>query len=215
MALKDEIEAMANFCVHLRSVWRHYEILFEEGELRRTLLHRVAPTFFGDLNQVLIEQLVLQICRLTDPAVTNGRTNLTLDYVLQEVDFTGAPEQQARATALRDSIKVFRSKVVPARNRLIGHLDRDAVIAGVPLGGASEAEWTQFWEDLDQFLNLVHTRYVDPSGTFHLNDVGMISDADSLVKALKESTYFHLALNNNAITQPLADIAFDSEFTDA
>jgi hypothetical protein len=47
MALKVEIEAMANFCVHLRSVWRHYEILFEEGELRRTLLHRVAPTFFG------------------------------------------------------------------------------------------------------------------------------------------------------------------------
>jgi hypothetical protein len=43
----------------------------------------------------------------------------------------------------------------------------------------------------------------------------MISDADSLVKALKESTYFHLALNNNAITQPLADIAFDSEFTGA
>ena len=93
MALKDEIEAMVNFCVHLRSVWRHYEILFEEGVLRRTLLHRVAPTFFGDLNQVLIEQLVLQICRLTDPAVTTGRTNLTLDYVLQEVDFTGAPEQ--------------------------------------------------------------------------------------------------------------------------
>lgn len=59
MALKDEIEAMANFCVHLRSVFRHYEILFEEGEFRRTLLHRTAPVFFGDLNQLLIEQLVL------------------------------------------------------------------------------------------------------------------------------------------------------------
>jgi hypothetical protein len=45
MALKDESEAMAHFCVHLRSVWRHYEILFEEGELRRTLLHATAPVF--------------------------------------------------------------------------------------------------------------------------------------------------------------------------
>jgi len=146
--------------------------------------------------------------------MSGKRANLTLDHVLGEADF-GSPALQARAEALRDSIDAFRSKIVPARNRLIGHLDRDAVMAGVPLGGASEADWAQFWDDLDQFLNLVHTRYVDPSGTFHLNDVGMISDADSLVKALKESTYFHLALNNNAITQPLADIAFDSEFTGA
>ncbi|PLR26842.1 hypothetical protein SGCZBJ_08760 [Caulobacter zeae] len=214
MALKDEILAVANFSVHLRSLWRHYQILFEDGELRRNLLHRVAPTFFDDLNQILIEQLILQICRLTDPAVTMKRTNLSLDYVLGEADF-GLPVQRARAQTLRDSIEAFRTKIIPARNRLIGHLDRDAVMAGVPLGGANEADWIQFWEDLDQFLNLIHTRYVDPSVTFHLNNVGMISDADSLVEALKESTYFHLALAESAITLPLAEIASRSEFRDA
>jgi hypothetical protein len=215
MALKDEIEAMANFCVHLRSVWRHYEILFEEGDLRRTLLHRIAPVFFGDLNQLLIEQLVLQICRLTDPPVTMRRTNLTIDYVMREADFSGAPEDLARVTALRDSIHQFRSKIIPARNRLIGHLDRDAVMTGQPLGPASESEWTQFWDDLEQFLQVVYTRYVDSSGVFMLNDVGMISDADSLVKALKESTYFHRTLDNHALTQQVADIGFNSEFTNA
>lgn len=215
MALKDEIEAMAQFCVHLRSVWRHYEILFEEGELRRTLLHRIAPVLFGDLNQLFIEQLVLQICRLTDPPVTMGRTNLTIDYVIREADFSGAPGDQARIKKLRDSIHQFRSKIVPARNRLIGHLDRDDVMAGQPLGPASEAEWKQFWDDLEQFLHLVHTRYVDPGGHFMLNAVGMISDANSLVKALKESTYFHRALDDHIITRRVADIGFDSEFTNA
>ncbi|WP_296745747.1 hypothetical protein [Mesorhizobium sp.] len=215
MALKDEIEAMAHFCVHLRSVWRHYEILFEEGELRRTLLHRIAPVFFGDLNQLLIEQLVLQICRLTDPPVTMGRTNLTIDYVIGEADFSGAPADQARIKTLRDGIHDFRSKIVPARNRLIGHLDRDAVMAGQPLGPASDAEWKQFWDDLEQFLQLVHTRYVDPNGHFMLNDVGTSSDADSLVEALKESTYFHHALNDHALTQRVADIGFSSEFSNA
>lgn len=215
MALKDEIEAMTNFCVHLRSVFRHYEILFEEGELRRTLLHRTAPVFFGDLNQLLIEQLVLQICRLTDPPVTMGRTNLTIDYVIREADFSGAPEDHARVSALRDRIHQFRSKILPARNRLIGHLDLVAAMAGQPLGPASDAEWAQFWDDLEQFLHLVYTRYVDPGGHFMLNDVGMISDADSLVKALKESTYFHRALNDHSLTQRLADIGFNSEFSDA
>jgi len=215
MALKDEIEAMANFCVHLRSVWRHHEILYDEGDLRRLLLHRVAPTFFSDLHQVLIEQLVSQICRLTDPPVTLGKANLTIDYVLREADFTGAPEELARALAVRDRIQSFRAKILPARNKLISHLDLDAVMAGKPLGPASTTEWAQFWDDLEEFIHVVHTRYVDPSGIFMLNDVGMISDAESVVKALKESTYFHLALNNNDLTQPLADIAFDSEFTNA
>ena len=215
MTLKDEIEAMANVCVRLRSIWRHYEILFEEGELRRTLMHRIAPVFFGDLNQLLIEQLVLEVCRLTDPAVTKGRTNLTIDYVMRESDFAGAPEDFDRLITLRDNIHQFRSKIIPARNRLIGHLDRDAVMAAQPLGPTSEAEWTQFWNDLEEFLNVVHKRYVDPSGSFMLNNVGMISDADSLVKALKESTYFHCALDDHALSGRVADIGFESEFTNA
>jgi hypothetical protein len=117
-----------------------------------------------------------------------GRINLTIDDGIREADFSRAPEDQARIKKLRDSIHLFRSKIIPARNRLIGHLDLDAVMAGQPLGPASEAEWKQFWDDLEQFLHLVHTRYVDPSGHFVLNDVGMISDPDSLVKALKETS---------------------------
>jgi AbiU2 len=206
---------VTHFCVHMRSVWRHYEIFFEEGELRRTMLHRIAPIFFGDLNQVLIEQLVLQICRLTDPETTMGRKNLTIDYVVNNGDFSATPGKLAQIKALRDSIHQFRSKIVPARNRLIGHMDRDAVMAGMPLGGASEAAWLQFWDDLDEFLHIVHTRYVDPGGHFRLKDVAMISDADSAVKALKDSTYFHAALGANKITQTLVDIAFSSEFSAA
>ena len=184
MLSADEVAAMANFCVHLRSVWRHYEILFEEGELRRNLLHRIAPTFFGDLNQVLIEQLVLQICRLTDPEITMGRTNLTIDYVVRNADFSAAPGDLARITVLRDSIHQFRSKIVSARNRLIGHLDRDAVMAGMPLGGASGAEWLKFWEDLNEFLHVVYKRYVDPGGTFYLNDVGLIADSGLIAPSI-------------------------------
>jgi hypothetical protein len=56
-------------------------------------------------------------------------------------------------------------------------------------------------DDLEQFLHLVHTRYVDPCGLFMLNDIGMISDAESLVKGLKESTYFHRALDDHTLTQ--------------
>jgi AbiU2 len=215
MLTADEVKTVTHYCVHLRSVWRHCQILFEEGQLRRTLLHRIAPVFFGDLNQILIEQLVLQICKLTDPETTMGRKNLTIDYLVDNGEFSADPAEFPKIKTLRDSIHQFRSTILPARNRLISHMDRDAVMAGVSLGGASEAAWLRFWDDLDELVHLVYSRYVDPGGHFHLNDIGMISDADSVVKALKESTYFHAALRANEITQILADIASNSEFSEA
>ena len=215
MVTADEVTTVVNYSVHLRSVWRHYQIFFEESELRRTMLHRIAPTFFGDLNHILIEQLVLQVCKLTDPQATGGRKNLTIDYLVDNADFTTAPADHDKAKALRDRIVQFRATIAPARNKLISHLDRDSVMAGVPLGGAGDAQWLQFWEDLDALLHLLHVRFVDPSGHFHLNEVGMISDADSVVKALKESTYFHEALRRSGMAEGLADIAFNSEFSDA
>ncbi len=57
---KDDVEAFRNFCVSLRSIFRHFQILFEEGaDLRRELLQSIAPTLFGDINQMLIEHLIL------------------------------------------------------------------------------------------------------------------------------------------------------------
>jgi len=42
----DDVDAFCNFCVSLRSIYRHYQILFEEGaDLRRELLQSIAPTF--------------------------------------------------------------------------------------------------------------------------------------------------------------------------
>lgn len=91
MVTAKEVEAVTRYCVSLRSFWWHYRLFYEEGELRRTMLHRIAPIFFGDLNPMLNEHLVLQICKLTDPETTMGRKNLTIDYLVNNGDFTAAP----------------------------------------------------------------------------------------------------------------------------
>ena len=57
--------------------------------------------------------------------------------------------------------------------------------------------------------------YIDPAGHFYLNGVGYLSDADSLIKCLKESTYFHTLLHDKTLTQKCADIAFTSKYSEA
>ena len=212
----DDVDAFCNFCVSLRYIYRHYQILFEEGaDLRRELLQSIAPTFFNDIRELLVEYLILQICKLTDEEESFGRKNLTVKFLVNNSDFSTAPGELDKLKRLTGSMDVFREKIRPARNRLIGHLDRLSVLDGNALGAAEKSEWDQFWLDLQDFVRIVHKHYIDKSGHFYLNDVGYLSDADSLVKALKESTYFHALLEDNQLTQKCADVAFASKYFEA
>jgi hypothetical protein len=210
-----DVEAFCTFCVSLRSFWRHYQIVFEGTDLQRELLQKMAHTFFRDLNQLLVEHLILQICKITDPEESMGRKNLTVKFLLNNSDFSTTPSDLDKLRRLSDNMHQFRAKIVPARNKLIGHLDRESVLLGQPLGGADESEWQHFWLDLQDFLQIIHKRYIDADGHFYLNGIGQLSDADSLVKALKESTYFHAILNDKTLTKKAADVAFASKYYEA
>jgi transcriptional regulator with XRE-family HTH domain len=213
---KEDVEAFCNFCVSLRSTFRHYQTIFEEGaDLRRELLRSIAPTFFGDLNLMLIEHMVLQICKITDREETAGHTNLTVAFLLNNCDFSAASTEMDRLKRLSDSMHAFRAKIISARNKLIGHLDRRSVRDGKALGATDKKLWTQFWLDLQDFLHILHKRYVDSTGVFYLNGLAQLSDSDSLVKALKESTYFRTLLADRTLTSKCADVAFGSKYSEA
>jgi hypothetical protein len=99
--------------------------------------------------------------------------------------------------------------------KFIGHLDLEAALGRKSLGSASIAAWRKFWLDLQDFVAIMHRRYVDARGTFYLNGVGNISDAELLLKAVKESTYFHAALKDRAFTGRVGEIAFNSKYYNA
>jgi hypothetical protein len=215
MVSPSEVNAVTHYGVYLRSVWCHYQILYEESDLRRRMLHRIAPIFFRDLNLILIEHLVLQICKLTDPEGSGTRKNLTIDYLVNNGNFSAAPADQDRAIILRDRIHLFRTAILPARNKLISHLDLSTVMAGSPLGAADEQAWSQFWDDLDELVDLLNRHFADPPGPFRVKNVAMISDADSAVKALREGTFFQAGLGAHALTLALVDVADGAEFSNA
>src|SRR5271166_259682 len=121
----------------------------------------IAPTFFGDLNSMLIEHLILKICKLTDGEGTTERRNLTTHFLANNADLSKTPRDQKRLAQLTRQIERFRKRLLPARNKAIGHLDLRAAHRRKPLGGAPAAAWHQFWLDLQEFISILHKRYVD------------------------------------------------------
>jgi hypothetical protein len=180
-----DLKSFIDQCVFIRSVYEHARILFgDSSPSDRERMTRSAPTFFGDLNQILNEYIILQICKITDPARDfRSNENHTIAFFLEHYDFSSNPSAFQRLRELDGRLQVFRQRLLPARNKLISHSDRTAILAGKPLGDALPDEWQQFWLDLQETICLIHK--VVAGEPFHLNDVSMLSDADGLLKALQ------------------------------
>jgi hypothetical protein len=212
IATIEDVESFADSCVLLRSQWAHFMTLFEGSDLKRELLYTTAPTFFGDLNRLFIEHLVVHICRLTDEAQTMGRKNLTVKFLIEHSDWSNAPDTLAKLKPISDSIHRFRKRVLPARKWFIAHLDLSAVRLDQPLGAASNDEWKQFWLDLQDFVQLMFRHHVDPNSLFHLNGIGGMSDADRLLIALRNAKLFDAVLNDQEIATQAVRAADTSKF---
>src|SRR5262249_59306473 len=67
--MTQDIEIFANYCVFMRSIYLHARELFETSSAEdKALMGNTAGMFFGDLNRVLNEYVILQVCKITDPA---------------------------------------------------------------------------------------------------------------------------------------------------
>jgi hypothetical protein len=183
--MTEDIEIFANYCVFMRSIYLHARELFETTSAEdKALMGNTAGMFFGDLNRVLNEYVILQVCKITDPAhdVYNN-DNHTIAFLLEHYDFSSDLPILNRLKELRASMQAFRKKIEPARHKLISHLDRATILAGRPLGAATDEEWDQFWLDLEKFINIVHRKII--GSPFYLNGVAGRSDAGDLLKALR------------------------------
>jgi hypothetical protein len=164
--------------------------------------------FFGDLSRMFLEYIILQLCKITDRARDfHKNENHTVAFLLQHYDFSSDPVKQGRLAVLEAELQAFRQKLLPARNKLISHADRAAIMAGHALGGVPDADWEKFWLELDELVGIIHETFAGTS--MLLNDVGMLSDADGLLKVLKHAECFDQLANEGdaRLTHRCADLA--------
>ncbi len=140
-------------CIWLRCCYNTYSALYESGERTKEVLQASAPIFFRDLNEILIEYVLLQICKIMDPAEIAGRKNLTFEHVNTALqDNHLMTDEIARFSC---GLSRYRKLVKDGRNRLIAHLDKESVLNGLPIGEHPEEEVTAFFESLQGYVDAV------------------------------------------------------------
>ncbi len=174
----------------LHSNWRIFRQLFGTDEGRIQLLNRFAGVAFGTFQRVLYDGTILALGRLTDPAGTKGRENLSLERLLEAVEAEGhAPLVEQ----MRDELAALTAHCTgmrALRNKRIAHSDLDTYLAranGINhLPGPSRADIEGALDGVRRLMNAVSMHYDRKQIAYEHLIVPLGVDGDSLVEHLED-----------------------------
>jgi len=152
-AAKSIVHKFCHQVVWLLNVRRIYAELFED-EQSQVLMKKTASSFFGDIRRIMHGYLLLEFAKITDRAKTSEKENFTIDNLIESIEWP--PDTQEELEALRDKTKSFRDYILPARNKLLAHTDKETFLADGTLGKFPEGEDEVFLETLQRFCDFTY-----------------------------------------------------------
>jgi hypothetical protein len=194
-AIKDLYIPLESELIHLHLFWYQYRALFCATEKDVLVLNTIASLFFGTLQPVLTDHLVLAICRLaTDPLVDRrGDENLTFHQLASAVakhavtkpEKKHADKMTRRAETIKDSAQHLKQW----RHKRVAHKDLktiQALLAGKSqLTGPKPIEVDGLLKQMRNFLDDVAIAY----GVVPVSVAGfdrLPGDANALIDILRK-----------------------------
>src|SRR5689334_19928229 len=83
--LREMYDNLWNEVAGIHSQWKIFYQLFTNEE-RVDFLREMAPSFFGVLQNAFLDNIVVMLCRITDPEETGKKKNLTLERLVHSID---------------------------------------------------------------------------------------------------------------------------------
>lgn len=153
--LEETFLAFREQCIWLQTCFNIYTALFEADEKTTTVLASTAPLFFHDLNLILVEYCLLQVCRLTDPPKSSKKDNLTVRHINFLLQNEGLLTSEISGAT--NGLAHYRSLIIDSRNWIISHADKRTLLNDLPIGEHTKADASAFFESLYQYVDSVGT----------------------------------------------------------
>lgn len=169
--------------VELQVLWQQYRQLFGDDPDTVHLLNRTSGLFFKIVQDELWDSVLLGVTRMTDPATTGKKKNLTIQSLPPLISDT---ELQGEVQSLCDKALVAAEFAREHRNKRIAHQDHDYLSnrSSDPLTGISRKLIEEMLTALRAVLNRLDLHF--RGGTVMYEDFVGESGARLLVHKLRE-----------------------------
>ena len=190
-----------NDCSALHWKWAEFVTLYGTNDARIKLLNATASGFFRIVQMSLFEDVLLNICRLTDGEKSRVKPNLTIcrlpgliDPVIRDAVDMGVSIALTRSEFARDW-----------RNRRIGHNDLALATedgAAIPLAPASRLAVSAAIKAIAKLLNVIEGHYCQSEVMY--DALSHVSDAEGLLYVLRDGLEardeYHRRLENGEVS---------------
>lgn len=169
--------------IWLHAKWKQYRILFGHSEERVDLLNKASGYFFKIVQDALLDNVVLNVARLTDPVKSVGKDNLTL---LRLPDLIQDDSLKKEVNALSQNALEISSFSRDWRNRRLAHNDLMlALNVGVkPLPGISREKIEKSLSAFRDVLNAISIKYWE-STNFYEDLIVHGGDGQNVVRYIR------------------------------
>ena len=184
--IRDIFESIESEIIWLHSKWKIYRQLYGTNEERINQLNRSASTFFRLVQDVLFNDIVLSISRLTDPSKTFGRDNRSLEQLITLIDEKKHPDL---IQILREKLNNLKTQSGPfrkRRNKKIAHSDLLTALSiqSEPLPDISRQSIENALEITRDFMNQINIHFVGiPTAYEHL---WLDNDGETIISILDQ-----------------------------
>lgn len=167
-------------CNWVYECWVTHKRLFDINVNTETTIAK-AKYFTCRLSVITQEYVLLQICKLHDPAKQNRSVNITIDYIVKFGDW-GADISKIKQLELR--LKAVFDKLFDARNKVLAHNDLEVIMGGGILGEFPEGLDDEYFEILQELVNAVHDKWI--GGPYPFNTLAE-ADVEEFLHVLEKA----------------------------
>lgn len=172
--------------------WITHRRIFDDNPNKETL-DRNSPNFNEHLWRISQTYSYLQICKLHDQAKDRNSYNLSIKYIVDNLNW--GDEEKDSIKQLADKLdKLYSRMMKPARNKVLAHNDLDTLLRGEPIGGFPEGLDKEYFQWLQEFARRVHKQC--DGGHYCFNDMNHVMDgAFEYLEVLENSDRANRSLN--------------------
>lgn len=180
-------EPLFNQICYLHAKWRTFCQLYAQGEETVELLNNIAPSFFHMYQEVLADDVLLMVSRLTDPKQTFKRDNLSLERLASSIDRTKYPTLRVEVEKLLIEAKDQCNFAREHRNRRIAHSDLHTMLNAVsePLTIATKQKIDDALRSICDVMNAVLNHFEHTTVSYE--SVMVRDDGDTIIARLRHA----------------------------
>jgi hypothetical protein len=148
--------------VWVNTKWEQFLNLYGD-QAAVALLNDTAPAFFHICQDVLWDEVLMSICRLTDPSRAGNRENLTIRRLIDNVDEITYPVLKTQVEAEFLASERFFEPARQHRNRRIAHVDLPTRVNShpTPLSGVNKRDVDEALMAVGRIMNAIEGHFSD------------------------------------------------------